>query len=32
MGGIWKPAYLVAADREAEARMLLVAIQISRQP
>ena len=32
MGGIWKPAYLVATDKEADPRMMLVAIQVSQKP
>ncbi len=32
MGGIWKPVYLVAADKEADPRMMLLAIQAMQRP
>jgi hypothetical protein len=32
MGGIWKPAYLVATDKETDPQMLLAAIRVSQKP
>jgi len=32
MGGIWKPVYFVATDKEADPRLMLAAIQVGKAP